>query len=131
MAVKNQNDLIVSIVAGVLGLAIIGVAYGTAPKPVEPPAVPPIEVGDAKAPEGSVVYANGLGGSNNQSGGFGAGGAPTGGAAGTPAPPSIGSQSGGGRSPGAPAPSGPAPGGTRPGAPANVPPPPSIGARSG
>lgn len=77
MTVKNQNDLIVAIVAGVLGLTAIGVSYGTARKPNEPSKPPPIVTAPAEAPPGAVVFANGTGSSSQ--GGFGSGG-PVGGA---------------------------------------------------
>ncbi|MBX3095384.1 MAG: hypothetical protein KF812_00840 [Fimbriimonadaceae bacterium] len=90
MTVKNQNDLIVAIVAGVLGLTAIGVSYGTARKP-NPPATPQaIVTAPAEAPPGAVVYANGTG--TSAQGGFGqggpTGGAPIGGAGARPGQPS-------------------------------------------
>lgn len=74
---KNQNDLIISIVAVVLMLIGVGVAYGTQ-RQVTKPAPPESVIVSAPAlPQGSVQFANGL-----PSGGAGAPGAGPGGGGG-------------------------------------------------
>lgn len=57
---KNQNDLIV---AGAVVLVCVAVSLGfmmTARKPVQPPAVKPINVADAEPPATGVVMADAL-----------------------------------------------------------------------
>jgi hypothetical protein len=74
---KNQNDLIFSIVAIIVFLIIGGVAYGTKKDPVAPPVPEAVNTATPKMPEGQVVMANALpSGSNNQNAG---GGTPMGG----------------------------------------------------
>ncbi|MBS1723751.1 MAG: hypothetical protein JSS66_12450 [Armatimonadetes bacterium] len=69
---KNQNDMIVMIVAAVLGLGVgLGFFFAgkrTVNKPADPQPVP---VAAAKPQEGSVVMANGLPGASGGSGGGG------------------------------------------------------------
>ena len=82
---KNQNDLIISIVAIVLALIIAGVCFGTKREPVAPPAPEQVNLAAPTLPQGDVVMANSLpGASNQQQGGAGAGGPMAAGAAGGP-----------------------------------------------
>ena len=105
---KNQNDLIFSIVFGVLGLVAAGIAYGTKPEPPTIPPPPTINVADAPLPTTAVVYGNALpGGTANAGAQGGPGGFPGGAPGGFPGAP------GGGRFPGGPPgglPGGPPPG---------------------
>lgn len=76
---KNQNDLIFSIVFGVLALIAAGIAYGTKQEVPSIPAPPVVTTADAKLPATSVVYGTALpnGGGNAGGGGasaFGGGG---------------------------------------------------------
>jgi hypothetical protein len=100
---KNQNDLIISIVAIVLALIIAGVCFGTKREPVAPPAPEKVNLTPAKLPQGDVVWANALpgGGGGGAGGPAGFGGGGRGGAMGAPG---VG---GGGRGPGAAAAPGP------------------------
>jgi hypothetical protein len=102
---KNQNDLIISIVAIVLALIIAGVCFGTKREPVAPPAPEKVNLTPAQLPQGDLVWANALPGG---SGGGGAAGGPSG------APAGFGGPGRGGRG-GGPAMAGPssmgAPGG--------------------
>lgn len=73
---KNQNDLIVGIVCGVLALGVLAFAFFTRPEPVRPPAPTPVPVGEPTVQPGAVVFANALPkGDNNQQNQFGAPGA--------------------------------------------------------
>lgn len=76
---KNQNDLIISIVAIVLALIIAGVCFGTKRDPVAPPAPEKVNLTPAKLPEGDVVWANALPGGSGGGGGGGLTGGPAGG----------------------------------------------------
>jgi len=73
---KNQNDLIFSIVFGVLGLIAFGIAIATKPEPPSIPAPPTINVAEAPLPATAVSYGTALpnAGSGAQSGGFGGSG---------------------------------------------------------
>jgi translation initiation factor IF-2 len=85
---KNQNDLIVSIVAGVFALGFVAGFYFTARKPVEPTPSPKVETSPVKLPDTTVVYTNGLsGGGTAAGGGFGGPGGPPGGFGGPGGPP--------------------------------------------
>lgn len=85
---KNQNDLIVSIVAGVFALGFVAGFYFTARKPVEPQPAPKVETSAVKLPDTTVVYTNGLsGGTSAAGGGFGGPGGPPGGFGGPGGPP--------------------------------------------
>lgn len=99
---KNQNDLIFSIVAAVIA---IGCAIGfvaTAPKPIELPAPSPVPTAPVTVAEGAVVYADSLpGGSSNNLGGGGVAGRRAGGSRAALGGPSGGPQ-GRGSSVGAP-----------------------------
>ncbi len=66
---KNQNDLIFSIVFGVLGLIAVGVAYATKPEVPSIPAPPVIVTKAAELPATSVVYGDALPGGSTASGG--------------------------------------------------------------
>ena len=68
---NNQNDLIFSIVFGVLGLIAFGIAIGTKPEPPTIPAPPTINVADAPLPATAVVYGNALPGGGTTAGGTG------------------------------------------------------------
>lgn len=57
---KNQNDLIISIVAVVLALIFGGVFMATAREPVKPAPPEAVIVTDAKMPEGAVKFADSL-----------------------------------------------------------------------
>jgi putative polyketide hydroxylase len=92
---KNQNDLIVSIVCGVLMLGGIATLYFTKREPLTPGAAPKANLTPAALPAGTIPMTNGLpGGSNAPGGAFGAGrgfggpggpgGAPFGGPGGPP-----------------------------------------------
>ncbi len=100
---KNQNDLIISIVCGVLALGAAITFYFTKEVPVAPASPQVVPTGRAQLQPGAVVFADQLPGGGGQSGGgggFGGGSAPPttrggGGGAGT-APPT--SRGGGGGS---------------------------------
>jgi len=97
--VKNQNDLIISIVSVVLALIIAGICFGTKRKPVAPAAPEVVVVTKPQLPTSDVKMANGLpGASQNTPGGFGGarggGAAGPGGGAGGPAPQAAGVQGG-------------------------------------
>lgn len=68
---KNQNDLIISIVAVVLALIIGGVAYGMKRVPVAPAAPEVVVVTPPAMPSSEVKMANALPGASANSGGFG------------------------------------------------------------
>lgn len=89
MAVKNQNDLIVSVTAGVLALGTAAAFYFTKPEPEQKPNPAPVVITDAEIKAASVVYTNSIspsGANGGQAGGgaprsgFGGGAAPGGGA---------------------------------------------------
>ena len=84
---KNQNDLIFSIVFGVLGLVAAGIAYGTKPEPPTIPPPPTINVADAPLPTTAVVYGNALPGGTANGTGQGAPGGFPGGPGGFPGAP--------------------------------------------
>ena len=88
---KNQNDMIISIVSVVLALIVAGVLFATQPEPPAPVPVAQITTAKAELPQGDVVMANSLPGAAQ--GGGGGGGAGGGG----------GLSMGGGRATGAPA----------------------------
>jgi hypothetical protein len=73
---KNQNDLIFSIVFGVLGLIAFGIAIATKPEPPSIPAPPTVNVAEAALPATAVSYGTALpnAGSGAGAGGFGGGG---------------------------------------------------------
>ncbi len=98
---KNQNDLIISIVAAVVALGCAAAFFFGAPKPIELPAPAAVPTAPVAVAEGSVVYADSLpgGSSNGQPGGAAAGGAAAAGAG--PGRPSLG-VAGGGGAPGRP-----------------------------
>ncbi len=66
---KNQNDLIISIVAIVLALIIAGVCFGTKREPVAQPAPEVVILTPPALPQGDVVMANALPSASNQGGG--------------------------------------------------------------
>lgn len=77
---KNQNDLIISIVAVVLALIFGGVFMATAREPVKPAPPEAVVTTDAKMPEGAVKFADSLPGAT--AGGQAAGGGAMGGGGG-------------------------------------------------
>ena len=62
---KNQNDLIVRIVAVVLALIAIGVIIYNQPQPYAPPAPEQVPVVKLELPAGTVVRTKGLPGGTN------------------------------------------------------------------
>lgn len=68
---KSQNDLIISIVAGVFAIGISLALFFTKREPVTPAASPKVNVAAVKLPEATVSYKNGLGGGGAAGGGFG------------------------------------------------------------
>lgn len=79
---KNQNDMIISIVAVVLALIVAGVLLATQPEPAAQVPVSPVTTTDVALPAGSVTMANSLpnagqGFSGASGGAGGGGGAPT------------------------------------------------------
>jgi hypothetical protein len=110
---KNQNDLIISIVAIVLALIIAGVCFGTRREPSAPAAPEPVNLAPAALPQGDVVWATGL-----PSGGGSGGGGVAGGGRGAPMGMGMGGGMTGGRGMGGPGVGGPgAPGGGKMGGP--------------
>lgn len=81
---KNQNDLIFTIVAIIVAIGALAGTYFTKPEPLTKPDPAKVIVTDPQYPAGSVTYAPSLPGSGNQQGGGG------GMAASTPPPPSGG-----------------------------------------
>lgn len=75
---KNQNDLIFSIVFGVLGLIAFGIAFATKPEPPTIPAPPSVTTTDAALPTASVQMGNALPGASGTAGGSGSFGGPGG-----------------------------------------------------
>lgn len=72
---KNQNDMIVSIVAIVVALIALGVLYGTKPDPVLPEQSPPVDTTAPTLGAVEVPMTNGVGsGGATGGGGAGAGG---------------------------------------------------------
>jgi len=101
---KNQNDLIVSIVAAVFAIGFATGFYFTQRKPVEPTPAPKVVTTAVALPATSVVFSNGLaggaaagpGGGFGAAGGRGPGGPPAGfGGPGGP-PPGVGGPPAGG-----------------------------------
>ncbi len=70
---KNQNDLIFSIVFGVLGLIAFGIAIATKPEPPSITTPTPIVTTDAPLPGTNVVYGTSLPAGSNAAGGAGGG----------------------------------------------------------
>lgn len=80
---KNQNDMIVSIVAIVLALITLGILFGTRPQPKIPPGAPTVDVAPPTFANISVPMVNGVGGSGGTGGGRAPGpGSPGGGGGG-------------------------------------------------
>lgn len=71
---KNQNDLIISIVCGVLALGAAITFYFTKEVPVAPASPQVVPTGRAQLQPGAVVFADSLPGGGGQSGGGGGGG---------------------------------------------------------
>lgn len=80
---KNQNDLIFSIVFGVLAFVALGIAIATKPEPTPIPAPPTVVTESAKLPATAVVYGAAL--PNGGTGGGGGGGGVRGFGGGRPA----------------------------------------------
>lgn len=76
MAVKNQNDLIVSVTAGVLALGTAAAFYFTKPEPETKPNPAPVVVNAAEIKAASVVYTNSISPSGANGGQAAGGGAP-------------------------------------------------------
>jgi hypothetical protein len=88
---KNQNDLIVSIVAGVVAIGVFCGFFFFGQRQVQAPPDPtPVPLGEPKAEEATIVFGNGLPGSQGGQGGFGGGGGFTPGIAGRGGPASGG-----------------------------------------
>ncbi|MBN9500221.1 MAG: hypothetical protein BGO01_19600 [Armatimonadetes bacterium 55-13] len=88
---KNQNDIIISVVAIVLALIIMGVCIGTKREPLtmSPPEV--VNLGELQTPNGDIKWDNSLpGAGGGNSGGLGGGRGPGG-----PGGPSMGGPRGG------------------------------------
>jgi hypothetical protein len=68
---KNQNDLIVSAVAVVIGLIMCIVFYATKPDVQKPADPAQVDLAPPKLPTGNVVYGNGLEGGGGGSKLFG------------------------------------------------------------
>lgn len=85
MAVKNQNDLIVSVTAGVLALGTAAAFYFTKPEPETKPNPAPVVVNAAEIKAASVVYTNSIS-PNGSNGAAAGGGAPRSGFGGGAAP---------------------------------------------
>jgi len=93
---KNQNDLIVSIVAGVFAVGFAIAFYLTKREPFVPPAVTKVNNAKLALPAADISYSNSLAGAG------GAGGA-GGGIGGPPGMSGFGGMGGGGRGRGGPA----------------------------
>lgn len=94
---KNQNDLIISIVAIVLALIIAGVCFGTKREPLTIAAPEKVNLAPPVLPQGDVVMANALpgggaaaGGGGGFGGGVGRGSATMGGPGAMSGPPAMG-----------------------------------------
>jgi len=72
---KNQNDLIISIVAVVLALIIAGVCFGTKREPATIPAPEKVVLTAPTLPAGDVVMVNALPSGSSSGAGGGAAGA--------------------------------------------------------
>src|SRR4051794_5370940 len=74
---KNQNDLVFSIVAFVILLIAVGVGWGTKPEPVKPTPPEQVNLSDPADPTGGrpVMRTSLAGGGSNGGGGSPAGGA--------------------------------------------------------
>ncbi len=70
---KNQNDLIVSIVSLVIGLIFAIVFYATEPQVVKPADPTAVDTAPPKLPAGDVVFANSLPGASSAAPGGGMG----------------------------------------------------------
>lgn len=76
---KNQNDMIISIVAVVVALIALGVLYGTKPDPVLPKVAPDVKtaapsLGEVQVPMVNGVGSGGQGNNQNRTAAFGGGG---------------------------------------------------------
>lgn len=92
---KNQNDLIITIVTVVLALIAITAFYFTKPVVTQPPAPEKVITTKPQMPLGDVQYANSLPGASNTGGG-----GPSGGGGGRRGGPSgVGGGGGGGMTP--------------------------------
>lgn len=65
---KNQNDMIISIVAIVVALIALGVLYGTKPDPKVPAGSPSVDTAAPTLGSVEVPRTNGVGGSGNNGG---------------------------------------------------------------
>lgn len=81
---KNQNDLIFSIVAGVIGIGCALGFFFTKREPVQPTPPTTVVVTDVALPTPAPAMANGLSGGSGAAGGFPGGGFPGGGMRGGP-----------------------------------------------
>lgn len=80
---KNQLDLIISIVALVFMGIVVGFSWGTARKPETEPAVTKVNTAKVALPAVTIPMMNSLGGDTSKAGGAG-GGAAKGGGGGAP-----------------------------------------------
>lgn len=76
---KNQNDMIISIVAIVVALIALGVLYGTKPDPKVPAGSPSVDTAAPTLGSVEVPRTNGVGGSGNNGGRAAGGGGARGG----------------------------------------------------
>lgn len=73
---KNQNDLIISVVAIVLALITVAIFFGTKPQPEPAKAVVSVALPDAKVDGATVQFANGLGSAGRNGSSIGGGRGP-------------------------------------------------------
>ncbi len=82
---KNQNDIIFTIVAILICAIVVGVSFGTKKEPIQPPAPAPVTTSDPVMPTAvQPVMTNGLGGGSATGGPGGGGGGMVGGGGGAP-----------------------------------------------
>jgi hypothetical protein len=85
---KNQNDLVISIVLIVVALITVGIFYGTKPEVRMPAKAPQVPIQDKAVDGAAVRYTNGLGGGSGSPVGGGSigsrGGGPSAGGVSTP-----------------------------------------------
>ncbi|MGV3618670.1 MAG: hypothetical protein ACO1SV_25385 [Fimbriimonas sp.] len=85
---KNQNDLIFSIVAAVIGIGFAAGFYFTKREPIAPPAPQTVPTAAVALPAPEPARSNGLSGGGNAAGGFPGGGRGPGGGGMMPGGPS-------------------------------------------
>src|SRR5690242_1007845 len=72
---KNQNDMIFSIVAVVVALIVLGICWGTKRDPQAPPAPEKVNLTNPSLPQGDVIMADALPGAGSNTGVGGGSGA--------------------------------------------------------